>query len=382
MTGVSEDRRPWVWPVTAILPGLPQLARGRWAAGGGILLLWLSSLWVVMARWDRVTQVWRGGLDEQVALLALVVALALSWGWSLRDLRRGEGDRAIRPDSHWRLTLRRFGESRLAVFGLMVIVGIVMAAILSPLIAPFDPTHMPAFEPGGEAGLIRLPPSAEHPLGTDDLSRDILSRILFGARISLTVGFLAVLVAMTLGTVVGAVAGYLGGWTDSVLMRLVDMVISFPLIVLLLAIVAVFDTSLLVIILVLGLTLWPGTARIVRGEVLSLRERQFIQAARALGFSRARIIFRHLIPNALGPVIVAATLGIGNVILLEAGLSFLGMGVPAPTPTWGAMVADGQDVLGQAWWVATSPGLAIVLVVLSFNLVGDGLRDALDPKHR
>jgi peptide/nickel transport system permease protein len=381
MTGVAESRRAWAWSVSAILPGLPQLARGRWAAGGGVLILWVSSLWVVMARWDRLTQAWRGGLDQQVALLALMSAICLCWGWSLRDLKR-QNDHSSRSDSHWSLTLRRFGESRLAVFGLMVIVGIVMAAILSPLIAPFDPTHMPAFEPGGDAGLIRLPPSAQHPLGTDDLSRDILSRILFGARISLTVGFLAVLVAMSLGTVVGAVAGYLGGWTDSVLMRLVDVVISFPLIVLLLAIVAVFDRSLILIVLVLGLTLWPGTARIVRGEVLSLRERQFIQAARALGFSRARIIFRHLIPNALGPVIVAATLGIGNVILLEAGLSFLGMGVPAPTPTWGAMVADGQDVLGDAWWVATSPGLAIVLVVLSFNLVGDGLRDALDPKHR
>ncbi len=380
MTGVSEGRHPWVWPVSAILPGLPQLAMGRWAAGGGILLLWLSSLWVVMARWDRVIAAWRGGLDEQMALLALISALGLCWGWSLREVRR-QGDHVSRPDSQWALTLRRFGESRLAVLGLMVIVGIVMAAILSPLIAPFDPAHMPAFEPGGDVGLLRLPPSVEHPLGTDDLSRDILSRILFGARISLTVGFLAVFVSVSLGTVVGAVAGYLGGWADSVLMRFVDVVISFPRIVLLLAIVAVVDRSLFVIVLVLGLTLWPGTARIVRGEVLSLRERQYIQAARALGFSRLRIIFRHLIPNALGPVIVAATLGIGNVILLEAGLSFLGFGVPPPTPTWGAMVADGQDVLGDAWWIATSPGLAIVLVVLSFNLVGDGMRDALDPKQ-
>ena len=380
MTGVAEGRGAWAWPVSALLPGLPQIAVGRWAEGGGVLLLWLSSLWIVVARWNRVRSAWRGGLDEQVALLALIAALLLCWGWSLKELRR-QGDHVSRPGSQWGLTLRRFGESRLAVLGLMVIVGVVMAAILSPLIAPFDPAYMPAFEPGGDVGLIRLPPSAEYPLGTDDLSRDILSRILFGARISLTVGFLAVFVAVSLGTVVGAVAGYLGGWTDSVLMRFVDMVISFPRIVLLLAVVAVFDRSLFLIVLVLGLTLWPGTARIVRGEVLSLRERQFVQAARALGFSRMRIIFRHLIPNALGPVIVAATLGIGNVILLEAGLSFLGMGVPPPTPSWGAMVADGQDVLGNAWWIATSPGLAIVLVVLSFNLVGDGLRDALDPKH-
>ncbi|MGH7507109.1 MAG: ABC transporter permease, partial [Longimicrobiales bacterium] len=212
--------------------------------------------------------------------------------------------------------------------------------------------------------------------------RDILSRIIYGARISLSIGFIATAISVTLGTLLGAVAGYLGGRADALLMRFTDMVLAFPRLVLLILIVALFQPSMLVIILVLGLTQWPGTTRIVRGDVLSLREREFIQAARALGLSRSRIILRHLVPNVLAPVIVTATLGIGNTIVLEAGLAFLGLGVPPPTPTWGDMVAAGRDNLTNVWWVATFPGLIIVLVVLAFNLVGDGLRDALDPRLR
>jgi peptide/nickel transport system permease protein len=178
------------------------------------------------------------------------------------------------------------------------------------------------------------------------------------------------------------VAGYLGGKIDAVIMRFTDMVMAFPRLVLLIMIIALFESSITLIILVLGLTQWPGTARLVRGEVLSLREQEYVQAARALGFGRTRIILRHLIPNVLAPVIVAATLGIGNTIVLEAGLSFLGMGVQPPTPSWGTLVADGRQNLIGAWWVATFPGLAIVVTVLAFNLVGDGLRDALDPRLR
>jgi peptide/nickel transport system permease protein len=181
---------------------------------------------------------------------------------------------------------------------------------------------------------------------------------------------------------VGAIAGYFGGIVDGALMRLVDMVISFPRLVLLITVIAAFDASIFLIVAVLGLTLWPGTARIVRGEVLSLREREFVQAADALGYPKRRIIFRHLVPNVLAPVIVAATLGIGNTIVLEAGLSYLGLGVQPPTASWGQMVASGKDNLLDAWWLSTFPGLAIVFTVLSFNLVGDGLRDALDPKLR
>jgi peptide/nickel transport system permease protein len=206
--------------------------------------------------------------------------------------------------------------------------------------------------------------------------------MLYGARVSLSIGFIAVGISVTIGTVVGAVAGFFGGRIDAIIMRFVDIVISFPRLILLITIIAVFEPSIFLIVAVLGLTQWPQTSRIVRAEVLSLREREFVQAGRALGFSRPRLIFRHLIPNALAPVIVAATLGIGDTIVLEAGLSFLGMGVQPPTPSWGTMVADGRNNLLGAWWITTFPGLAIVLTVLSFNLAGDGLRDALDPRLR
>jgi len=252
-----------------------------------------------------------------------------------------------------------------------------LVALLAPLIAPYDPI--------AQQDIVRtgfLPPSLEHPLGTDRFGRDVLSRIIYGARVSLSIAFVAVAIAITIGTILGAVAGYLGGRVDAAIMRFTDMVLAFPRLVLLIMIIALFSPSIFLIITVLGLTQWPSTARIVRGEVLSLREREFVMAARALGFGRWRIILRHLVPNVLAPVIVAATLGIGNTIVLEAGLSFLGLGVAPPTPTWGNMVADGRETLLSAWWVATFPGLTIVVTVLAFNLLGDGLRDALDPRLR
>lgn len=282
-----------------------------------------------------------------------------------------------RGDSQWAIAARRFRRDWLAMAGLVVIAVLALLAILAPAVAPYDPTAQ-----NDVAATQFLAPSAAHPMGTDLFGRDVLSRVIYGARISLTIGFLAVGLSITLGTLMGAVAGYFGGWIDTLLMRFTDTVLAFPRLILLILIVAIFRPSLLLIILVLGLTQWPGTARIVRGEVLSLREREFVQAARALGFGRARIILRHIVPNVLAPVIVAATLGIGNTIVLEAGLSFLGLGVQPPTPSWGSMVADGRDNLINAWWVATFPGLTIVATVLAFNLVGDGLRDALDPRLR
>lgn len=278
----------------------------------------------------------------------------------------------------WGLTKRAFGQSRVATLGLMTIVFVYLIALVTPLISPYDPIVQ-----GPLLTHRMLAPGREFVLGTDQFARDVLSRILYGARVSLSIGFVAVGISMTIGTLLGAVSGYFGGILDTVIMRCVDMVISFPRLVLLIMIVALFEqSSIFLIIAVLGFTQWPGTARIVRGEVLGLREREFIQAARALGFTRMRIILRHVIPNTLAPVIVAATLGIGNVIVLEAGLSFLGLGLQPPTPSWGSMVADGRGDLLNAWWISTFPGLAIVLTVVAFNLAGDGLRDALDPRLR
>lgn len=279
--------------------------------------------------------------------------------------------------SQWRIAARHFRGDWLALAGLVFLCVLCLAAIFAPLLAPYDPIVQRDIAQTGY-----LSPSLEHWFGTDRFGRDVLSRLLYGARISLAIAALAVGIAVTIGTLLGAVAGYIGGTVDSLIMRFTDTVLAFPRLVLLIMIIALFTPSVTLIILVLGLTLWPGTTRIVRGEVLSLREREFIEAARALGVSRARIILRHLVPNVLAPVIVAATLGIGNTIVLEAGLSFLGLGVQPPTPSWGSMVAAGRQSLLGAWWITTFAGLAIVTTVLAFNLVGDGLRDALDPRLR
>ncbi len=362
--------------LSAVLPGLPQLAVGRWGLGGLGLTVWIAFLAVLLTRWARFAAAWGGPLDHQIASLTVVAGLLGTWGWSMFDVSRPvELDRS--GVSQWRLAVQAFKKNRIAVIGAMVVVWVYLIALVTPLIAPYDPA-MQGPLPGRLAA-----PSSEFLLGTDHVARDVFSRLMYGARVSLSIGFVAVGISVTIGTLLGAVAGYLGGWIDTVVMRFVDMVISFPRLVLLIAIVALFDTqSIFLIVAVLGFTQWPGTARIVRGEVLSLREREFVEATRALGFSRRRIILRHVIPNVLAPVIIAATLGIGNVIVLEAGLSFLGLGLEPPTPSWGSMVADGRDLLLNAWWISTFPGLAIVLTVVAFNLVGDGLRDALDPRLR
>lgn len=363
-------------PLSGVLPGLPQLLAGRWGAGGAALLTWTGLLWIVVARFGRLTGAIAGSWDEQLAAATVLAGLLTAWIWSWLDVSKPNEAKRVGV-SQWELAVRAFSKNRTAVAGLIVILALYMIALVTPLLAPYDP----AFQ--GDLVAERFAEiSSVHPLGTDQFARDVLSRLLYGARISLLIGFVAVGISVTIGTLLGAIAGFIGGFVDGLIMRFVDTVISFPRLVLLITIIALFEPSIFLITAVLGLTLWPGTARIVRGEVLSLREREFVQAATALGFSKTRIILRHLIPNALGPVIVAATLGIGNTIVLEAGLSFLGLGVQPPTPSWGTMVADGRNVLLNAWWLSTFPGLAIVFTVLSFNLVGDGLRDALDPRLR
>ena len=369
----------------AVPPSGPAPARGggvAWARVVTLALAWGFLFSLVYLSWARIRAVpgmERVGIDMWLALaiLALSVAAMLRWTWkavSPRHLARARQ----RGDSQWAIAARHFKKNRLAMAGLAVMILLYLVTLLTPLIAPFDPAAQ------GDIITSRyLPPGGEHWMGTDKFGRDILSRTLYGARISLSIGFVAVAISMTLGTLIGAVAGYFGGWADAVLMRFTDMMLAFPRLVLLIVVIAVFENpSIWLVVVVLGLTGWMGTSRIVRGEVLSLREREFVQAARALGMGDLRIIVRHVVPNTMAPVIVSATLGIGLTILTEASLSFLGLGVQPPTPSWGNMVADGRDALTEAWWIATFPGLAIVLTVVAFNLLGDGLRDALDPRLR
>lgn len=273
------------------------------------------------------------------------------------------------------IIIAKFLQNKLAVFGLILLVIIVGSALLAPWIAPHDPDFQNLRN--------RLAaPSAEFLLGTDHLGRDIFSRLLFGGRVSLFVGFVAMIGAVTIGTTIGAVAGYFGGLVDAFLMRLVDVIISFPNIFLLITLVAVLEPSLDKLIMVFAFLSWTGTARLVRGEFLTLKKREFVLAARTIGMSNTRIIFGQILPSAMGPVIVAATLAVGGFILAESALSFLGLGVQPPTSTWGNMLTYSQSVtiFRTAWWYPTFPGLMILLTVLSFNFVGDGLRDALDPR--
>jgi peptide/nickel transport system permease protein len=254
-----------------------------------------------------------------------------------------------------------------------VVLLLFILSILAPWLTPYQPDAIDAWR-------VLTPPTFEHLLGTDELGRDVLTRLLFGARISLKVGFVAVGIAVATGTVVGLVAGYYGGWLDSLLMRLVDIMLCFPTFFLILAVIAMLEPSIWYIMIVIGLTGWMGVARLVRAEVLSLREREFVMAARGLGASDIRIIFRHILPNALSPVLVSATLGVAGAILTESALSFLGIGVQPPTPSWGNILTSGKDYIEFAWWLSLFPGLAILVTVLSYNLVGEGIRDALDPR--
>jgi peptide/nickel transport system permease protein len=236
-------------------------------------------------------------------------------------------------------------------------------------------------DPGAIHIALRLQsPSFAYPLGTDDLGRDVLARILYGARISLLVGFVAVGIATFIGILLGALAGFYGRWVDSLIMRFVDIMLCFPSFFLILAVIAFLEPSIWNIMIIIGLTSWMGVARLVRAEFLSLRERDFVLAARAIGARDTRIIFRHILPNAISPVLVSATLGIAGAILTESALSFLGIGVQPPTPSWGNMLIAGKQTLGTAWWLSVFPGLAILLTVLGYNLLGEGIRDAMDPR--
>jgi peptide/nickel transport system permease protein len=283
------------------------------------------------------------------------------------------------PRNEWVVFFERLARRRTALFGFCVVVIVVLTALAAPLLTPFDPTVQDIGErlkaPGwhDEAGRLR-------PLGTDHLGRDLLARVIYGARPALLVGFAAVVISGLLGMLVGLLSGYFGGWIDDVFMRLADIQLAFPFILLAIAVIGVVGPSLTTIIVVIGVSSWVVYARIVRGAVLSVREREFVQAARALGGRDLRVLARHVLPNVLTPWLVVATLDMARVIVIESALSFLGLGVQPPTPTWGGMLADGRVYISTAWWLATFPGLAILVTVLGINLFGDGLRDTLDPR--
>jgi len=280
----------------------------------------------------------------------------------------------------WLVFLRRLAARRTALFGLVVVVVVVLTAVGAPLISPFDPIEQDLGDLRLKAPGFRDAGGRVHPLGTDHLGRDLLARVIHGARPALLVGFAAVAISGLIGMAAGLISGYFGGRTDDVLMRLADIQLAFPFILLAIAVIGVLGPSLKTIIIVIGVSSWVVYARIVRGAVLTLREREFVQAARALGGGDGRILLRHILPNAFTPWLVVATLDMARVIVIESALSFLGLGVQPPTPTWGGMLADGRVYISTAWWLATFPGLAILVTVLGINLFGDGLRDTLDPR--
>lgn len=268
---------------------------------------------------------------------------------------------------------QRLKHNRMALAGGGVVALLFIFSFLAPVISPADPNSINAWQ-------VLSPPSLQHWFGTDELGRDVFSRVIFGARISLLVGFVAIGISVTIGTVVGLISGYYSGIVDTFLMRLVDIMLCFPAFFLILAVIAFLGPSIWYIMMIIGLTSWMGVARMVRAETLSIREMDYITAARCIGCSDLRIIFRHILPNAMSPVLVSATLGVAGAILTESALSFLGIGVQPPTPSWGNMLTSGKDYIEFAWWLSLFPGLAILITVLAYNLLGEGIRDALDPR--
>ena len=362
----------------AIFPGLGHLALGRRAKGTHLLACTIGILLLMIWRTDRVAHAFSSrALDEWVAVLFLIGSLLAATAYSRWDVRRllERGDTRIAGNGPWQIALRRFRVNKLAVGSVYIILLLYALAILAPLVSPQDPSMME-----NVLETRYLPPSFAHLFGTDEFGRDLFSRAMYGARVSLSIGLLAMLLSKTIGTVYGAIAAYFGGIVDSVLMRLVDVVIAFPTFYLMLLLVGVFEANILLLVLILGLASWPGTARYIRGEILSLKEQEFAESARAIGLPPHLVILRHLIPSALSPVLVSAALSVAGMIGAEAGLSFLGLGIRPPVPSWGNMVSDGQDAMLVAWWVAFFPGALLTLTLVSFSLLADGLRDALDPK--
>ncbi|ADD69732.1 binding-protein-dependent transport systems inner membrane component [Denitrovibrio acetiphilus DSM 12809] len=258
--------------------------------------------------------------------------------------------------------------------GMVIVVIFFLVAIFAPYIATYDPTHI-------DFDSVFLPPSAEHYFGTDDLGRDVYSRVVYGSRISLFVGFVAVGISLAIGVLLGLVAGYFGGFADAIIMRFVDIMLCFPAFFLILAVIAFLSPSMFNVMAIIGLTGWMGVTRLVRAEVLSVKTRDYIVSARVQGLPVWLIMSKHILPNVITPIFVTATLGVAGAILTESSLSFLGLGVQPPTPSWGNILTAGKDNIMFAWWLSFFPGIAIFITVLGYNLLGEGLRDILDPKH-
>lgn len=298
---------------------------------------------------------------------------------------------AQKSPGYWRIIWRQYRRNRMAVAGLFFIAALVFMALAAPLIAtskplfctqsgwclkapiPYTPTEYNLDD-------TLSPPSARHWFGTDEQGRDVAARMVFGARISLAVGVVAVSIYVAIGILLGAAAGYYGGWTDQIISRAIEIMICFPTFFLILTLLAFIGPSIYNIMVVIGLTNWTGIARLVRGEFLKLKNQDFVQAAVALGASDSRVIFRHMLPNALAPVLVSATFGVAAAILIESGLSFLGFGVPPHIPSWGSILSQSQEFMDIAWWLTLVPGTAIFLTITVYNIVGEGLRDAIDPR--
>ena len=268
---------------------------------------------------------------------------------------------------------RRFKRNRPATAGGLIVLSVFVIALFAPMLSPYDPAYI-------DVEKILTGPTQAHPLGTDELGRDIVSRMIWGSRISLLVGFVAVGISILIGILIGAVAGYYRGWIDDVLMQFVDIMLSIPTFFLILAVIALVEPSIWNIMIVIGVTSWMGVARLVRGQFLALNEMDYVTAARALGAKDARMIFFHILPNAMSPVYVSAVLGVAGAILVESSLSFLGLGVQPPVPSWGSIITGGKDTIDIAWWITLFPGLAILITVLGYNLLGEGLQDALNPR--
>lgn len=291
-----------------------------------------------------------------------------------------------------RTGVRRFLESELNLVGLAIVATLAFVVVFAEPVrtslfgllgdpVTVQPFRLAPYDPTEQALRNRLqPPSPAHPLGTDTLGRDLLSRLLVGARISMSIGVVVVSISLAIGTTVGVVSGFMGGWVDEALMRLVDVLLAFPGILLALVVAGILGPSLENVMIALAIVGWTNYARIVRGSVLSVKNREFVQASRLIGLSRSRLVGRHVVPHVVSPVVVLATLDMGYVILATAGLSYLGLGAQPPTPEWGTMLAGGRNHLRTAWWIVNFPGVAIMITVLGFNLLGDGLRDVLDPR--